>query len=181
MEKVEVINERLREHFGQFEDGQPNWRIVWSDDMTEKRLCDYDDNGTPLLTPEIREVPKYTYAQHRYILERLIPVPASLMHELTTKVSYEPVWTFQNAAGDALPPNWEAAKFLIDKVLNNIADAQKGFAKYRQSTDEALEQKEKTINHIYTELFGNESPVTDALALDRAVGYGTRQRKDWLH
>lgn len=182
MESIEVINKRLLDQYGRFEDGRPNWRVVWSDDQFEKRWVNHTPEGLELLHPTVEERPKYWYSRHRYILERLIPVPQFVESDLVEKTSYEPVWTFQDNAGNPLPPVWEAIFLLIKTVQANIASAGHN-APYKLpeemgNTKEAIAAR---VEKLQRELFGNETSVTDALAYDRAVGYGPRQRKDWMN
>ena len=181
MESLEVINKRLTDFYGRFDDGRPNWRVVWSDDQIEKRKVTHTPEGLELLTPVIKEVPKYSYAQHRYILERLLPVPYGVETDLTTKTSYEPVWTFQDNNGNALPPIWEAIYLLIKTVRENLENAGKN-APYKTPDGMGNTREEITarVEKLQEQLFGNESKVSDALALDSAVGFGTRKRNDWL-
>lgn len=178
-EQIHIINKRLLESFGKFEDGRANWRVVWSDNEFEKRLVEVTDEGFQLLEPYVKEVPKYSYARHRYILERLVPVP--LYSELTTKTSYEPIWTFQDNNGNYLPPIWEAIYLLVNTVQNNLAMAGRN-APYKLPEGEGntKEEIEQRINKLQEQLFGNESALTDSLRLDSAVGYGSRQRNDWV-
>lgn len=182
MESLETINKRLLDHYGKFEDGRPNWRVVWSDDQFEKRKITHTLEGLELLHPEVREVPKYLYAKHRYILERLIPVPYSSHEELTTSTSYEPVWTFEDSQGNPLPPVWEAIYLLVQIVRDNLANAgRRGPVKAPEGMGNTSEEIKMRVEKLQEQLFGNESKITDSLAMDTAVGYGTRNRKDWTH
>jgi len=178
METVELINKRLLDYHGKFEDGRALWRIVWSDDEFEKRLVLQTRDGFQLLNPTVQEVPKYSYIKHKYILERLLAVPTINLTELTELTSYEPVWTFQDSNGNALPPVWDA----IELIINSVYTASRKVigAKYKQpeaeqNTPEAMNAR---INKLQKELFGNETSVGDSLAHDSAVGYGVRNRSD---
>src|SRR5689334_9373374 len=88
VEKIEVLNSRLVDHFGiDTVTGDAIWRIVFSEDQFEKRLGTYDDitkGGIYLRTvTEVREVPKYRQWIHKkYILERLVLVPETNLPEL---------------------------------------------------------------------------------------------------
>lgn len=180
LEPIEEINKRLVDHYGYFEDGQPNFRIVWSDDQLEKRLVDYTEEGLSLLVPEIREVRKYNYIKHKYVLERLVPVPF-YNKELVTKLSYEPVWTFEDAEGNPVPPRFISAKILADGIIEAMWNAgHKPAVKQPEKELNTKEAIEARIDIIEEMLYGNESKITDALKNDSAVGYGTRKRNDWL-
>ncbi len=181
LEPVESINKRLKDYFGLFENGEPNWRVVWSEDMTEKRLCSHTSEGFELLTPEVRETKKYSYIQNRFVLERLVPVPQIPGQELITKLSYEPLWTFEDHNGNPTAPDFEMIKAFIQLVLENIHRTDQG-PRYKMpeemyNTTEAMEARAEKLAQM---LFGNDTKISDSLGLDSAVGYGTRQRKDWL-
>jgi len=183
LEPIEVINKRLIDYFGKFENGEANWRVVWSDDQTEKRLTEFTDEGFQLLTPVVREVKKYGYIKERYILERLIPVPPSAV-ELTTKISYEPVWTFENMrTGEPLPPKWEVIQVFVTTVIENMVNAAPGFAKYKMpeelhNTREAIEERVKKMQEL---MFGNETAIGDALSNGNAVGFGEEKKVSWIN
>lgn len=176
MEPIAVINKRLNDHYGRFEDGRPNWRVIWSDDEFEKRRVTETDEGFQLLTPIIKTVPKYSYAKHRHILERLVPAS----HEdLTEKTSYEPVWTFENSLREPLPPDWDIIYLIINRVRDMIYSAGNN-APYKapEGMGNTPEEIKMRVEKLQEELFGNESKITDSLAMDSAVGYGTRNRHD---
>lgn len=173
METVETINQRLIEYFGlDTLSGLPIWRIVFSEDQFEKRLGTYDDyssSGIYIRTVrEVREVPKYRQWIHeKHVLERLVIVPEINQADLPeSKISYEPIWVFEDKAGKPLPPKWEAAKFVIDAVY--AAQGKRSLAKYADTEQDNEEIRNQRINELQSELFGNESRVTDALA----HGYG---------
>jgi hypothetical protein len=48
----------------------------------------------------------------------------------------------------------------------------------QQNTAEGIKYR---ADKIYESLYGNETPLTDSLRLDSAVGYGERKRSDWTH
>ena len=183
MESLETINKRLFYSFGRFEDGRPIWRVVWSDGQFEKRWVTHTPEGLELINPIVEEVPKYSYIKHRYVLERLIPVlmnPA--LNELVTKTSYEPVWTFEDKNGNALPPIWEAVFLLIRTVQTNLESAGHN-APYKlpEEMGNTKEAQKFRADKLYAELFGDETTIGDSLALDTAVGFGERKRSDWTH
>lgn len=182
MESVEVINQRLLDQFGRFEDGRPNWRVVWSDDQLEKRIVTHTPEGFILPNPEVREVRKYSYIIARYVLEKLVPVPQVDGNDLITKTSYEPIWTFEDSHGNALAPIYDAITLLIKVVSENIYRAGRNVPyKTPEGMGNTAEECKARAEKLYEELYGNDSPITDALHLDSAVGYGVRQRKDWTH
>ena len=165
-EPIEYINKKLLEEYGtELSCGnQPRFRIVFSEDQYEKRLTDYTDEGFELLIPEVRELPKYKqWIRERYILERLIPVVGET--DLTTKVSYEPAWVFQDKRGNYLPPFFEGCRFVIESMNQAIGRANT-HTRYKDKNVSA-EERAAELKKVEDELFGNETEVGDHLA------YGT--------
>jgi len=182
VEEISAINKRLLDHYGRFTDGRANWRVVWSDDQFEKRWVTSTTEGFELITPLVAEVPKYSYIPHRYILERLVPVPNFVESDLFEKTSYEPIWTFQDNEGNPLPPIWEAVYLLIKTVQKNIASAgHNPVYKAPEGMGNTVEEIKMRVEKLQEQLFGNETKLGDALAYDTAVGYGTRRRNDWVN
>lgn len=166
--EAEEINKRLKDHFGQADSGDAIFRIVFSEDQFEKQLTEYTAEGLQLLYPEWREVPKYRQWIHqKYILERLVAVPAINSKELTVKVSYEPLRVFERGDGTPLPPKWEAAKFTVD-LLYHALGKENMWPKYMDPGDPP-EAKEARLKQLQEELFGNETEVGDALAHKQGV------------
>src|SRR5712691_9728847 len=163
-ESIETLNQRLIDHFGKFENGEPNYRISWSEDQLEKRACTHL-NGVELLFPEIRETRKYEYIHNKYVLERLIPVLGN--DELTTKISYEPLWTYEDKLGNGIVPTWIGTKFIIDIV--NQATGKYIVEKEPEIEQNTKEAREERIKLLQEELFGNSTKIGEALAYDHAV------------
>lgn len=176
-EEIKVINQRLKDYFGVFENGESNFRVVWSDDLTEKRLTDQTDSGFKLTQPIMQEVPKYSYIKQRYILERIVPVPVQQLNDLTTKLSYEPIWVFEDAYGNALPPIWEAVNILIRTLLDQQL-YKKGPYKLPEGEGNTAEEIEARVEGLEKVLFANETKIGDALATGSAVGAGEYRRND---
>ncbi len=183
MERIETINARLGEYFGRDYRNQAIWRVVWSDDEFEKQLLSYTPEGLSLLYPEWFTVPKYKMMgiHSRYILERLVVVPPIHEGELVSKVSYEPMWTFESAQGEALNPKWEAIEIIINTVYaaqgkhtgeKLYYDEESGLA-----TPELLEFHNERIKNIQMDLFGNETNIGDALAHKEGVSVPSNYKK----
>ena len=170
---VKIINRMLQENFGvDTISGQPMWRVSWSNDQYEKRLTDYTPEGFHLLTPAVYELPKYQWVKDRWILERLCLIPDVHVGELPTqKQSYECMYPFQNAyTGEALPPKYEACKFVIDTVY--AAMGKKSMRKYVDEEEKhPVEAKEQRIKQLTEELFGDESSLLGRTVTGEAVAY----------
>jgi len=154
-ETIAELNRRLREHFGiDTASFSPMWRVVWSDDQIEKRLT---------------KLPKYSWIKQKYVLEQLVVVPDMHAKELTTKISYEPIWVFQDDQGDYLPPKWEMTEFVINAIY--AVRGKPNLAKYKEkltdlNTREGIEAR---VNEVEAQLFGNETSTGDALAHGDAI------------
>lgn len=168
-ESINTLNQRLIDFFGLDSDtGRPIFRIVWSDEQTEKRMVDTLDSGICLLFPEVREVRKYPYIKKCYVLEKLVVVPPMNQDELISKLSYEPLWVYCNDKQEPLPPIWPATKYVIDSVY--AAMGKKSLRKYVDSElNTTPEGREQRIANLHAELFGNETEVGDALAHGEAI------------
>lgn len=165
-EEFQIINSRLADKYGYFESIKPYFRLMWSEDILEKRWMTHTDEGMQLLHPEVREVPKYRhYIKDRYILEGLTVVPKFVETDLIEEISYEPLWTFETGNGEFLIPTWPAIHHILETVRN--AQQNKGGVKYKEDT--SIEAQEQRIKQLEEELFGNETPITDALAYGRGV------------
>lgn len=169
-EEVKTINQRLIDHYGLFENGQPRYRVVWSDDEIEKRLTNFTAEGFELPYSIVREVPKYRqYIQHKFVLEGLVGVPEYQQEEALNKISYEPLWVFQDANNNPLPPKWQ----VIELVMRTLEGQMEHHAPYKggleeDMTIEGMQEKERIMSEA---LFGNESDIGDALSHGDGVGY----------
>ena len=117
------LNEFLKNNYGTSIDGRPIFRLLWTTGVTEKRKARFIDMSDDIFIRdviEVREVLKYPFAQERWVLERLVPIPFELKAEILTddNWSYEEVYTFQNKKGEYLalsPMIVEAALYLFFK------------------------------------------------------------------
>ncbi len=169
METIDALNKRLADIYGiETDSSNAIWRVVWADDQIEKRQTDYV-NGVFHLTPQIVEMKKYQHVQGKYILERLVLVPEHQQKELCgIKKSYEIMWTFEDANGNALPPKWEVCEIVIDSVYAKQYGPQH-LAKYKRTNEDEAREEAQRLAEISAELFGNETEVTDALAHKEGV------------
>lgn len=183
-EPLQLINHRLKDYFGVFENGEPNWKLFWSEDMLEKRMMNSTENGVILALPEPRLVKKANYLNDCWVLCRIVPVPECDKAELCgAKTSYEPICTFDHPeTGEPMAPDWDIIHATIKVCLENMANAghkaPEQIPEEMRNTREAIEYR---VNKKMEEMFGNETKIGDSLALDSAVGFGTRKRNDWLN
>lgn len=159
MEDLKVINRRLMELHGKYLDGQPLFRVVWSEDQFEKRKTKFSPEGFELPNEVVIEVRKYgQYIHNKYLMERLIEVPEILHNEVLNKLSYEPVWVFEDKDGNSLPPVWGVIEIVIN-AINNKARGEK-----LKGPGGSPEEREEELKDMMETLYGNETPVGDALA-----------------
>jgi len=182
-ESVETLNQRLIDYFGQDTiSGRAIWRVVWSTDETELINTHYTKEGLELLHPITREVKKYSYAQDRYILERLVLVPVPNRSEMTVKVSYEPMWVFEDKQGFPLPPKWEPIQHIVHTVYLALGKEPSKRAQYKDpdnglTTEDLIEKEKARVDQLQRDLFGNETDVTDALGMKEGIVVPTNFEK----
>lgn len=161
---IDELNKNLKDRYGYAPTGEPNFRIVWSNDQIEKRNVYQTDEGFDLLSPVVKEQKKYAFIKDRYILERVVPIPSN--NELLVDIGYESCWVFQDRFQNYLPPIWSACTFIVDSIYTAINSA--GMYKKYNNDKDSPEEKLKTLQGMEKELFGNETDVGDALT----HGYG---------
>lgn len=159
-ETIESINERLLAAYGTEFGDAPKFRVVFSEDQYEKRWTEFTDEGFQLLHPEVRLLPKYKqHIKEKYILERLIPIVGET--DLTSKISYEPAWVFQDKNGKYLPPFFDGCVHVIEAMFQAIGRAGT-FVKYKDK-NVSPEERRAAIDKVEQDLFGNETDMTDDL------------------
>ncbi len=167
-ERIESLNRQLQDLYGiDTVTGKTMFRIVWSEDQFEKRLTQCTPEGLQLMYPEVKELPKYKqWIKEKYVLERLVLVPDVNLSELPTqKLSYEPIWVFEDRYGNYLPPRLDAARLVVDSLYAKLGKP----IVARKDEDSTVEGKAKRIQKLEEDLFGNENNTTDALAHGQAV------------
>ena len=186
LESVETINKRLLDYFGRFNTTDlPLWRVVWSEDQFEKRETEYSDEGFQLLQPEVRLLPKYRqWVHNKYILERCLSYPEEIERDVVDKITYEPVWVFQDAKENALPPKWEAIEVLITQVYKQAAKTTG--QKYSDpdavnNSKEALELRRDKVNKMVEDLFGNETDTGVSLAYKEGISVPSNYTKQEIN
>lgn len=184
IETLEILNQRLLDKYGKdIVTGNALFRIVFSDDQFEKRFTNYTKEGLLLQLPRVEEKPKYRqYIPHKYLIERFTIVPQFVETDLTEQWSYEPLWVFEDGAGNPLPPKWEVCEIVIDQVHRASARAvgQKIEDPSALEADPkiAVEVRLARIKRLEEELFGNETNVGDALATKQGIVVPGPQNKE---
>lgn len=173
-EELEIINKRLAEKYGKL-NNSPCFRVSWSDDQFEHRKTEVTREGLRLTNPKVELLPKYWWIKERYILEGLreVPIQDSADNIVGFKISYEIIWTFEDANENALSPKWNAVYLILETLKSNQENA--GKVKYKDPNsdpEEALELKKQRILDLEKDLFGDETAVGDALAYKTGVTVG---------
>lgn len=166
-ENIVEMNRKLTSNYG-YVGVQSRFRLVWSNDMLEKRRGKFtkvSDAGL-ILGEEfgVKEVPKYQHFKDKYVLEILIP---NFSTELIDKLSYEPLWVFGKGGdpnGDSVPPTWNVIQFIVSCWFQR--DTKKPI---QIDTSDTPEEKLKRVQQLELELFGNETATGDALAHKQAI------------
>jgi hypothetical protein len=177
-EKIETINNQLIDMYGiDTVSGQPMWKVVWSEEQFEHRLgtyVDYTTEGLYIRTvTEVRYVKMYPWIVDKYVLVRLVAVSEINAGDLPAKkTSYEPMYPFMTPSMAYAPPSITVCKFVITGIL--AAQGKDTFAKYLDkeagmSKEEWYEMKNKELQALQDELFGNETETGDAIAHGEAV------------
>jgi len=137
------INHRLLRLYGRDTIyNQPNYRVVWSEHLTEKREGEYEDvteSGIYLGTKKgIREVPKYWYLTPCWVLEKFhLVFERGVYDEVKEPYMYEPLYVFLDKDNNSLPLYWKPIELIIQSYLN----AEKVYRDF-QAEDEKKKQEE---------------------------------------
>lgn len=114
--EVDIINKQLLK-YGKMLDGRPVFRVVFSDDLTEKRAGLFNKfHGEIWVGQEsgIQEVPKYGYIKGCWVLEKysVTPNPEVLNYD-----NYEPVYSFRDKDQQYLKPILSVCEIIIQGIL----------------------------------------------------------------
>ncbi len=164
--EIQRINDSLRDSYGiDTASNRPMWRVVFSDDQVEKRLCTHSPKGILLLQPEVQERPKYQWIKHKWILENLVVVPDYQRKELAgLQTSYEHIFSFHDKDGNPLPPRYDVCQFVIH-LIEIAKGTDPSIAKYHEDPEKAA----KELKEMEEYLHGNETDVGDALMYGTGV------------
>jgi len=122
---LKEVNDLLASELGPSPFGVPNFRIIWSTNLTEKRFGTFSDFYGKIFVrqvTEVRDVLKYPFDQDRWILER---VQSSVGNkELMGDYSYEPIYVFKDEHGLYLPLARRPVEVLIHRIKNPLTPSQ---------------------------------------------------------
>lgn len=158
----ERINTLLADHYGiDTVTAKPMFRLVWAMDEYEVQHRTWRDFHGDLFIREVteaRQVRKYPEDGGKYILEHLVVIPFINQSQLPgQKLSYEPIWTFEDRRSEPLAPTYAACEFIVNTLL--AAMGRGGLRKYVIPTEE---DRQARIQKLEYELFGE--PEKDPLS-----------------
>jgi len=172
--KVNEMNVKLTDYFGYLGE-LPKYRIVWSEDQFEFRnapsdapINKFDVHGNKVGEQEgIQFLPKYRqWISNKWVLERCCDTVNELKNkELTSMLSYEPIFTFKDKYDNALPPDLEVATICISAIHTAIG----GNIKMYKDPDISPEARALRISQIMEQMFPDETDTGDALAQQSGV------------
>lgn len=179
---IDSINASLAQDYRVL-DGRPIYRVVWSDDLTEKRIGTFTDwYGHILIRQEhkaLREVKKYWYINPPcYVLEKLVFVTGyqalrDIVEELEGARNgiYETLYAFRNVeTGVQLPVNQR----VVDIILHTLHNPQK---KMTASDFDELQRLEEQEEVRFFEEKVTEEGRSDLFLYDLGQWVSTNQLK----
>ena len=126
-------------------DNLPNYRVIWSTGVTEKRHGTFNDFYGKIFVRTyqgVREVLKYPNDQDRYVLERLESTAGN--PELIEPFSYEPIYVFKDKRGFYLPLNMK----VIEIYTRAIKHPRSGSEIKAQLEDDIAEEEKKEVEEF---------------------------------
>jgi hypothetical protein len=124
-EEHKDLNKFLRESYGKTVTGKTNFRLVWSEDIFEKRLGEFNEFYGKIFLRTIkgiRELRKYNYIHNRYILEGWIDGDLSSNGEVpeATHGDYAPIWVFEDNKNNPLTVTRKVLSFIIASIQGRV-------------------------------------------------------------
>ncbi len=142
---VDHINKVIRVH-GVNDYGDPIFRVVFSEDQTEKRngtFNEYYGNIYLRTVNEIKEVSKYPWIHRKWILERWAPGELAYHSDLVLENNkngvYVCVYVFQDKDQNYLPPLLKVTEIVIKSLLNHKSKSEMA------ERDEKMLKKEEEV------------------------------------
>jgi hypothetical protein len=154
--EIALMNERLRQDYGEFSPGNPKFRLVWSTKQFECRYGEYNifsPSGDIFLREEkgIFFVPKYPTWPDMWVLEKLMDTKGNPYLESICRFSYEPVWVF-GAGNSERIPIWRAVQLLVRNNLFGDPNRMNRSPKdLQEEEDKKLELEKKKMKEILSE------------------------------
>lgn len=154
---MKEINDWLKRTYGCNDAGDPHFRVVFSDNQIESRWGHYNEYCGSIFLREfvgVREVPKYPWVKHKWILERWIPPTLAYTHEIpaTRNGSYEPVQVFERD-GNPVPVTRQILEQIVWNLFNVPLPGHSA-AQYKDQDQKEFE-REVELNRLHLEEVGS--------------------------
>jgi len=105
-------------------DGRPIWRLVWSENLIEKREGEFSDwYGNIFIRSYygIKEGRKYNYIHERWIVEKFVPCDVRKYSIIGDNGgTYEPLYVFETRNREFLMPTLKTTQFLVEFARSNV-------------------------------------------------------------
>jgi hypothetical protein len=118
--EVEKINKHLIENYGRTDKNEARFRLVWSEELFEVRKGPFNIYYGSIFVRTInspQQVRKYNYIRERWILEVSVPSQKQPLEVLHSD-GYEPIYVFESADGQYLPPRLQVIKILMFNIMH---------------------------------------------------------------
>lgn len=160
--EAELINQRLLDLYGlsQYVE-QQRFRLVWSNDQTEKVEDDWEDWQGPIYlrtVHEIRETVKYPWLSNQWVLEVLVP------NDNPSIIEGSYIYNCLYAFPINFPPKWEACLVVVRKYLD-LDNTRKKRTRY-----DVIQEDEKKRKKEYEEIKNLLDVTSTEIALRHGSG-----------
>lgn len=178
MEDPKLINEVLLSKYGRTINNSQRYRLVWSEDLNEKRHGVHKKYHGPIYLGEhygVELCKKYSYISEKWILE--VYTPEALANKEIDSDGYEPIWVLQDSEMHYLPPNLEVCEMII--TAYEFAKSGRNRKTEKQLANEEKEKFDKEVKDTEEILEGTgSSPLMSQLHDGSAVTVNKEREKE---
>lgn len=160
--EVKAINKRLQKLY-------PNtYRIVFSDNEFEDRKGEFNIYFKSIFLRTdfgVHIVKKYSYIKSRFIIEKFVPPPLSVIPEIPGSIhgSWEPLYVFEDSNGNYLKPIMKVALMICNANQNPV-----GYWERKNQLDKEKEKQDKDDYNAVADEY-DVTPVEQALNMREAT------------
>jgi hypothetical protein len=156
---IRFINKTILDRYGFDYMRRPIFRVAWTTNQLETRLGEHEVfYGTIYLRTDfgVYTLPKYQFAQDRWVLERLFPNNPEVTG-IQSDHTYEALYVFENKDGSPQDVNLRAVNYICWHAMNPGRRMIASDFKERER-----KELEAEINHTY-ELLDDKSPYLSTM------------------
>ena len=154
---IDELNTRLAKQYGKNLLGQPHFRLVWSEDLYETRVGQFNIFSGPIFLRThvgAKQVKKYNYIKERWILEMWKLAHCQPTIELPEPDGYECIYLFEDRFERPLPVVFEK----IEKFLFFVLNPQMDYVQMKQYLEDVgLKMEQDDINYFDQMISDNSS------------------------